>query len=731
VWGYEQGGREYALVCLGDRLDIVDCTNPANVGLTRSVASTSGDLKEVKTYLNYAYAINQFGPMQIINLSTPSGAYTEAQYATAVMPAGHTIYIDVALARAYVSLNGAGARDMRILDLTLPILPVELGHYAHPNQGTVFGDAHDSYARGSVAWVSYLDAGWVMLNVANPAAPIAMAFVSYPQTTSHNVWTDTTGDYVYTTDERSGGHLRVWDTRDVRSIKQVADYIAHPVASVHNVHVRGDFCFVSYYTEGVRIVDIEDPADPIEVAYYDTWTGGSSGYNGCWGVYPYTSSGIIYASDRTAGLFVLEWDSTAAGRVAGTITLAPSGMPAAGANVTKLSLDRYHVADQAGAYSWRIGAHTDTFVVNRPGFVPDTLEVSGLLGVTQTRNVVLQPMPAGKVRGSVKGPSGLPLHGARVGVMGGQLFDTVTDADGHFLLDFVLADSDQVIIAAKWGYRFDTVRVHVGAGGEDTVAFDLDRGYRDNFELDLGWTVGAPDDDAIGGAWERVVPVGTQNFASYQTQPATDFDSVVGAFCCITGQAMPGDPITVTDVDSGSTSLVSPFFDLTGIVSPAVSLRVWYVNNAGANPNRDTLWFEVSSDTGKTWFDVGSTRFPLNNWWPYAYDLSFYQTFPQPLLFRVRAVDGGEESVVEVGIDDFEITGTYPALLPGDVDQSGAVTASDIIYLVNYVFKGGPAPIDPNAADVNASCAITAADVIFLVNYVFKAGAVPVFGCVP
>lgn len=62
----------------------------------------------------------------------------------------------------------------------------------------------------------------------------------------------------------------------------------------------------------------------------------------------------------------------------------------------------------------------------------------------------------------------------------------------------------------------------------------------------------------------------------------------------------------------------------------------------------------------------------------------------------------------------------------GDVNNDGVITAGDIIYLVNYVFKAGPDPIGGVAVgDVNCSGAITAADIIYLVNYVFKAGTPP------
>jgi hypothetical protein len=62
----------------------------------------------------------------------------------------------------------------------------------------------------------------------------------------------------------------------------------------------------------------------------------------------------------------------------------------------------------------------------------------------------------------------------------------------------------------------------------------------------------------------------------------------------------------------------------------------------------------------------------------------------------------------------------------GDVNNNGSTTSADIIYLVNYVFKGGPDPLPAiSEGDVNCSGTITSADVIFLVNYVFKGGPEP------
>ncbi len=64
----------------------------------------------------------------------------------------------------------------------------------------------------------------------------------------------------------------------------------------------------------------------------------------------------------------------------------------------------------------------------------------------------------------------------------------------------------------------------------------------------------------------------------------------------------------------------------------------------------------------------------------------------------------------------------------GDVNGSGNTpNLTDIVYLVNYVFKGGPAPNPLCQGDANGSKDTpNLADLVYLVNYVFKSGPAPV-----
>jgi len=66
----------------------------------------------------------------------------------------------------------------------------------------------------------------------------------------------------------------------------------------------------------------------------------------------------------------------------------------------------------------------------------------------------------------------------------------------------------------------------------------------------------------------------------------------------------------------------------------------------------------------------------------------------------------------------------------GDVNTDGNLTSADIIFMVNYVFKGGATPNPCEAAaDVNCDGNVTSADVIYMVNFVFKGGTPPCNVC--
>ncbi len=67
--------------------------------------------------------------------------------------------------------------------------------------------------------------------------------------------------------------------------------------------------------------------------------------------------------------------------------------------------------------------------------------------------------------------------------------------------------------------------------------------------------------------------------------------------------------------------------------------------------------------------------------------------------------------------------------LAGDANNDSATTLPDIIFLVNYIFKGGIPPVPLARGDANADCLVNLGDIVYLVNYVFKGGPDPLLGC--
>ncbi len=84
------------------------------------------------------------------------------------------------------------------------------------------------------------------------------------------------------------------------------------------------------------------------------------------------------------------------------------------------------------------------------------------------------------------------------------------------------------------------------------------------------------------------------------------------------------------------------------------------------------------------------------------------------VLRPVFSVDPGNGTVViETGF------------IRGDTNQDRRVDISDSVFLLQYLFYGGSAPVCDDAADINNDSKIDIADAIFILNYLFRGSAQP------
>ncbi len=64
-------------------------------------------------------------------------------------------------------------------------------------------------------------------------------------------------------------------------------------------------------------------------------------------------------------------------------------------------------------------------------------------------------------------------------------------------------------------------------------------------------------------------------------------------------------------------------------------------------------------------------------------------------------------------------------LVCGDVDASGAVDIDDVVYLISYIFSGGPEPLPYHSGDTNCSGAVDIDDPVYLIAYILSGGYAP------
>ncbi len=203
-----------------------------------------------------------------------------------------------------------------------------------------------------------------------------------------------------------------------------------------------------------------------------------------------------------------------------------------------------------------------------------------------------------------------------------------------------------------------------------------------SFETDNGWTVGQAGDAATSGVWTRVDPIGV--FAGDEpVQPDNDV-SDPGTLCYVTGNAETGSQ-GADDVDGGQTTLLTPWFDLSEMLSATVSYWYWYVNDTGSNPDEDHWTVEITDD-GVNWVQVQYSNVSTHAWAQHSFNVMDYVDLTSTVRLRFLASDFGGGSIVEAGIDEFNLSG-YLTPDPTAVDEGAVPTSVTLLQNVPNPFN--------------------------------------------
>ncbi|MEM1121554.1 MAG: choice-of-anchor B family protein [Bacteroidota bacterium] len=316
VWGYADfTGQEFAIIGSKRHVHFIEVTDPTSPKLIDEFALGSNtSWRDIKTFNHYAYAVSEGFSKEglvIFDLCGISdGEVVKVAQNSEVFGKAHNIFIDVENEILYVAGADTQLNGVIIFDISIPEAPQLIRKTNLPG-----GYIHDLFVKDNLAFCSHGNNGLYIYDVSNPAVPTPKAFTTTGGY-NHSSWViGDTDMLVFAQEVPVGMPLGVIefsnyasnDIEVVNSFKMPLLAPEYTNNTPHNPYMVGNYAVVSYYEDGVVIFDMTDPMNPDTVAYYDTYDNTKyTGYEGCWGVYPFLPSGNILASDITNGLFVLK-----------------------------------------------------------------------------------------------------------------------------------------------------------------------------------------------------------------------------------------------------------------------------------------------------------------------------------------------------------------------------------------------------------------------------------------
>ncbi|AKQ70252.1 putative lipoprotein [Myxococcus hansupus] len=193
-----------------------------------------------------------------------------------------------------------------IFDVTEPLEPRLLTNFTYPRSK---GYPHDAFAYEGRLYVNHLDDGFLIAGLEGET-PELLGQYTYPHIFSHAnaVGTFNGRTVAFEGGETMGSHVRVLDVTDPANIVKIGEYKLRGLTSVHNMLLVGTRLYVAYYHEGVRVLDVSNPAQPREIAHYNTFRESDPGRGdklteGAIGI-RVPGDGRIYVVDTSRGLLI-------------------------------------------------------------------------------------------------------------------------------------------------------------------------------------------------------------------------------------------------------------------------------------------------------------------------------------------------------------------------------------------------------------------------------------------
>ena len=345
IWGWTdpETDHEYALVGRTNGTAFVDVTDPLNPVFVGDMPLPEGarpsSWRDIKVYDNHAFVVADaadshgvqiFDLTQLREIMEPPATF-EATARYHGVHSAHNIVINEESGFAFaVGSSGGGdtcGGGLHMIDVRNPANPTFAGCFAHNETGRAgTGYSHDAQCviyrgedlehRGKEICFGSNETALSIADITDKENPVALSSATYPNVAyAHQGWLTDDHAHFYMNDELDelqgeivGTRTLIWDVTDLDDPQLLVERRSDNQSSDHNLYIKDDLMYQSNYLSGLRIFDITDVTNPVEVGFFDTVPVGEDrpGFGGSWSNYPYFKSGSIVVTSMGEGLFVLK-----------------------------------------------------------------------------------------------------------------------------------------------------------------------------------------------------------------------------------------------------------------------------------------------------------------------------------------------------------------------------------------------------------------------------------------
>ncbi|MEO8700029.1 MAG: hypothetical protein ABI867_08290 [Kofleriaceae bacterium] len=281
-------------------IETADPAHPVELGHYRRTGDGySNDVKIVDAGAK-RFAIIADSPVDVVDVTNPASPFL----ISTITEEAHTLFTETigAVTLAYFGNYDA---TCAVWDVTNPALPKRLGKFQ--SEGEL---VHDLSVKDGIAYLNSWDAGLQVVDFTTPAQPTLLGtWADTPTGTSHSNWTTTiAGKHVAVHGEESyGAHMNIVD---LDTMQPIGTYKTRDHVSIHNIMAFGSKAYFTHYQDGVRVLDLADPTQPVLVGYHNTWDAqadytSNQFFEGAVGLDVDLARKLVFVADSPRGLLIL------------------------------------------------------------------------------------------------------------------------------------------------------------------------------------------------------------------------------------------------------------------------------------------------------------------------------------------------------------------------------------------------------------------------------------------